>query len=91
MVPESPEADGAAISHEAREFWRTRWEGRTLMVVGMQDPVLGWPVMRELQGQIRQCPTPVQLEQAGHFVPEHGGDVALAALRHFAPDNRQQP
>lgn len=91
MVPETGDADGAAISRQAQEFWRTQWQGRSLMVVGLQDPVLGWPVMRELQAQIRDCPAPLQLAQAGHFVPEHGEDVAQTALRHFAPDNRRQP
>lgn len=91
MVPETGDADGAAISRQAQEFWRTQWQGRSLMVAGLQDPVLGWPVMRELQAQIRNCPEPLQLAQAGHFVPEHGEDVARTALRHFAPDNRRQP
>ena len=90
MVPETADAEGAAISRQAREFWRAQWQGRSLMVVGMQDPVLGWPVMNELHAHIRNCPAPISLEQAGHFVPEHGAQVALAALRHFAPDNRQQ-
>lgn len=83
MVPETPQADGAAISRQAREFWRHEWQGRSLMAVGLQDPVLGWPVMRELQGLIRNCPEPMRLEQGGHFVPEQGEAIAQAALRHF--------
>lgn len=85
MVPEAPDADGAAVSCQAREFWRTQWQGRSLMVVGMQDPVLGWPVMNELHAHIRNCPAPLRMEQAGHFVQEHGEEVAQAALRYLAP------
>jgi tRNA(adenine34) deaminase len=85
MVPEFADSDGAALSRQAREFWRTRWEGQTLMAIGMQDPVLGVPVMRGLQQMIRGCPEPLLLEQAGHFVPEHGEPIAQAATRHFEP------
>lgn len=85
MVPETPAADGAAISREALEFWQRQWQGRSLMAVGMQDPVLGWPVMRALQAQIRNCPEPLRIEQGGHFVPEQGQAIAQAAVRHFAP------
>lgn len=85
MVPETADADGAAISRQAREFWAMRWQGLSLMVVGMQDPVLGWPVMSELHRHIRNCPAPIQLEQAGHFAQEQGEEIAQVALRHLAP------
>ncbi len=81
MVPEFEESDGAAISREARSFWRERWQGRTLMAVGAQDPVLGLPVMQQLQAMIRGCPEAVVLPQAGHFVQEHGESIARQAVR----------
>ena len=84
MVPELPEDEGASLSREALRFWRERWEGKTLMVVGAQDPVLGEPVMRTLASHIRGCPDPWVLRQAGHFVQEHGEPVAKAALQHFS-------
>jgi len=84
MVPDNPDADGAAISRQARSFWQNDWTGRTLMVVGAQDPVLGPPVMRELQALIRGCGEPVVLPQAGHFVQEHGESVARQALAFFS-------
>ncbi len=83
MVPESPEADGAAVSRAAREFWRERWNGQTLMAVGAQDPALGPPVMQGLRQLIRNCPEPMVLEQAGHFVQEHGEQVAERAVDFF--------
>lgn len=85
MVPDSADADGAAVSREARDFWRERWSGQTLMAVGVQDPVLGLPVMQGLQRLIRNCPPPLVLEQAGHFVQEHGEAVAQAAVGYFVP------
>ncbi|MCZ8294915.1 MAG: tRNA adenosine(34) deaminase TadA [Hylemonella sp.] len=85
MVPEAEDADGAAISRHARAFWQNDWQGRSLMAVGMQDPVLGWPVMQKLQQSIRGCPEPIRVEQGGHFVQEQGEAIAQAALRHFPP------
>ena len=83
MVPESSDSDGAAISREARDFWRTRWAGKTFMAVGEQDPVLGPPVMEALRQMVRGCPPPLRLAQAGHFVQEHGEPIAQAAVRAF--------
>lgn len=84
LVPETDEADGAALSRQAREFWRHDWTGRSLMAIGAQDPVLGLPSMRALHTLIRGCPAPLLLTQAGHFVPEQGAAVAQAAVHHFA-------
>jgi tRNA(adenine34) deaminase len=85
MVPEHADDDGAAIGRQARDFWSARWQGQSLMAIGQQDPVLGEPVMRALRASIRNCPEPLLLPQAGHFVQEHGEAIALAAVRHFAP------
>lgn len=84
MVPETPDADGAALSRQARAFWQNEWQGRSLMAVGMQDPVLGWPVMQELQALIRGCPEPLRIENGGHFVQEQGEAIARAAVTHFS-------
>ena len=83
MLPASEDADGAAISRDARDFWGERWNGQTLMAIGAQDPVFGEPVMRALQTQIRGCGDPMVLPQAGHFVPEHGEQVARRAMQFF--------
>ena len=82
-VPDGADADGAAISRQAVAFWQQRWQGDSLMAVGMQDPVLGLPTMQALQQQIRGCPAPLQVAEGGHFVPEWGGPIAQAALLHF--------
>jgi tRNA(adenine34) deaminase len=85
LVPEFETSEGAAISREARVFWRERWQGRTLMAVGAQDPVLGLPVMRGLQALIKGCPEPMVLPHAGHFVPEQGEAIARSAVNFFRP------
>ncbi|MEO6018370.1 MAG: tRNA adenosine(34) deaminase TadA [Polaromonas sp.] len=85
MVPEFEGSDGAAISREARQFWGESWTGRTLMAIGLQDPVLGEPAMRALQATIRGCGEPLLLPHAGHFVQEHGEQVARQATDFFQP------
>jgi hypothetical protein len=42
--------------------------------------VLGEPVMARLRESIRDCPPPMLLPDAGHFVPEWGEAVARRAL-----------
>jgi pimeloyl-ACP methyl ester carboxylesterase len=83
LVPDGDDAPGAAISRHAREFWRSEWSGESFMAIGMQDPVLGEAPMRALQRDIRGCPPPMEVAEAGHFVQEWGAPIARAALRHF--------
>lgn len=84
MVPDHADAPGAAIARRAEAFWAYEWQGRSLLAVGAQDPVLGPEVMAQLQARIRHCPPLLRLEHAGHFVQEHGELVAKAALKAFA-------
>ena len=83
MVPSAPDADGAAVSRQARDFWQHQWAGQTMMAVGAQDPVLGLSVMKQLQATIHGCGEPMVLEQGGHFVQEHGQAIAQQAVQHF--------
>ncbi len=83
MVPDKPDMDGAALSRQAREFWRHTWSGSTFMAIGMQDKVLGPPAMQALRKQIRGCPEPLEIAEAGHFVQEWGAEVAAGALAAF--------
>jgi pimeloyl-ACP methyl ester carboxylesterase len=83
LVPDGPQAPGAALAREARSFWRERWQGQSFMAVGARDPVLGPEVMAALRADIRGCPPPLVLPEAGHFVQEWGAPVARAALAHF--------
>ncbi len=79
LVPIEDTAPGVAISREAVKWWATQWEGPTFMAVGVNDPVIGPPVMALMQSIIRGCPEPMMVD-AGHFVQERGAEVARAAL-----------
>ena len=80
LVPDRPDAPGAALSRQAREFWRERWTGKSLMAIGMKDPVLGPPVMRALHAIIRNCPPPLEIAEGGHFLQEWGEEIARKAV-----------
>ena len=72
-----------AISREAARWWKTQWTGPSFMAVGLRDPVLGPPVMKALRETIRACPAPLEIPEGGHFVQEHGEQIARAALASF--------
>lgn len=69
MVMDGPEAEGAALSRQALQFWRQQWQGRTAMAIGAADPVLGPPVMQAL-AKVLGCQQPLQLAEGGHFLQE---------------------
>jgi haloalkane dehalogenase/tRNA(adenine34) deaminase len=79
LVPDRPDAPGATLSRQARDFWRNAWSGRSLMAIGMKDPVLGPPVMRALHANIRNCPQPLEIADGGHFLQEWGDGIARIA------------
>ena len=79
LVPDRSDSPGAALSRQARDFWRTAWTGKSLMSIGMKDPVLGPPVMRALHATIRNCPQPLEVAEGGHFLQEWGEGIARIA------------
>ena len=83
LVPDRPDAPGAAISRRARDWWRSAWQGETFMAIGAKDPVLGPPVMHALRSIIRGCPEPWIHPEGGHFLQEWGGEVAGEVLRRW--------
>ena len=84
MVPELPNADGVSASREAAVFWRERWQGRSMMAIGAQDPVFTPAAMERLRQRIRGCPPPLMIADGGHFVQEHGAQIAVEALRQIS-------
>ncbi|HTO69727.1 MAG TPA: haloalkane dehalogenase [Myxococcota bacterium] len=80
LVPIAPAMEGVADGRSARAFLRERWTGRSFMAIGAADPVLGPPVMNALRAEIRNCPEPLVVPEAGHFVQEWGEPIARAAL-----------
>jgi haloalkane dehalogenase len=83
LVPDRPDAPGAQISREARQWWQSAWKGESFMAIGARDPVLGPPVMQALRTIIRNCPEPYLHAEGGHFLQEWGGDVAREALQRW--------
>ena len=84
LVPDRPDAEGAALSRRAREFWSRDWAGKSFMAIGMKDPVLGAPAMRALHATIRNCPPPLELAEAGHFTQEDGVIIVEQAMASFS-------
>jgi len=84
LVPDRPDAPGAALSRRARAWWTNDWRSQSFMAIGAADPVLGEPAMLQLKTIIRGCPAPMVLKEAGHFVQEWGEGIANAALASFA-------
>ncbi len=74
---------GIQISRKAAEFWSAEWSGDTFMAVGMKDEMLGPPVMAHMQQMIKGCPPPLEIDDAGHFVQEHGTLIAKQAVAAF--------
>jgi len=83
ILPDNVDAPGADISHQAADFLSNKWEGETFMAIGMQDPVLGPPIMERIRKTIRNCSEPFPVEEASHFVQEWGEIVAKKALEYF--------
>jgi haloalkane dehalogenase len=84
LVPDNPDADGAAISRAARSWWQRDWKGKSFMAIGATDPVLGPPVMHALRKAIRGCPDPYVHPTAGHFLQEWGDEIAPRAVAALA-------
>ena len=83
IMPDNVDAPGADISRHAVDFLSNKWEGETFMAIGMQDPILGPPIMERVRKVIRDCSEPFPVEDAGHFVQEWGELVARKALQYF--------
>jgi pimeloyl-ACP methyl ester carboxylesterase len=82
LVMTRPDMPGVETSRAAASFW-AGWDGPSFMAVGARDPVLGPAIMDRLRAGINGCAAPLVLDEAGHFVQEHGDVVARAALAAF--------
>ena len=78
-----PDMEGVDISQTSRAYLKTGWSGESFLAIGMQDPVLGPNIMEDLRANINGCPEPMRLQEAGHFVPEWGKEIAETALLHW--------
>jgi haloalkane dehalogenase len=83
LVPVEPDMEGVDVSIEASKFWSGTWAGKSLMAIGMADPVLGPPAMMSLHRLIKDYPPPMEIADGGHFLQEWGEPIARAALQSF--------
>ena len=83
LVPVEPEMPGVQHGKRARAFWSNDWSGQSFMAIGMRDGVLGEAPMEALRAIIKNCPEPMKVQEAGHFVQEYGEGIAVSALAHF--------
>jgi len=84
LVPENFNDAGAELGRKAREWFTNEWSGKTFMIIGAQDPVVGVVPMQYVKKHIRHCPEPLILEKAGHFVQEYSEDFIDQAIAHFS-------
>ena len=82
LVPDRPDAPGAELSQRALLWWRKEWNGPSFVAIGMQDPIFNVQAMESLRKLVK-APEPLQIADAGHFVPEWGDEIARAALASF--------
>lgn len=75
--------EGLETSLAARRWLAESWQGESFMAIGMQDVVITPQRMEALRQIIRGCGPALEVQEAGHYVPEWGAPVALAGLRHF--------
>ena len=78
-----PDDKCVEISREAAAFWMNHWKGDSFMAIGMKDEMLGPVVMNHMHQLIPNCPAPLEIPEAGHFVQEYGELVANSAIEAF--------
>lgn len=83
LLPTDRNSPGADIGRAARDWFRDQWAGESFMAVGGADMVITSKAMERLRANIRGCPAPLIIPEAGHFVQEWGDQVVAAALAHF--------
>jgi haloalkane dehalogenase len=83
LVPTGVDSPGSEYGRMGRDWFRDRWTGQSFMAIGAADPVITPAAMHALRTNIRGCPEPMIIEEAGHFVQEWGAPVAHAALAAF--------
>jgi haloalkane dehalogenase len=84
LVPTSTQSPGSHFGRAGRDWFSSQWSGRSFMAIGASDPVITPAAMEKLRNSIRNCPQPMVIPEAGHFVQEWGEPVARAALAAFA-------
>lgn len=93
LVMVEPDMEGVEESKRSVDFYRRSEQFAAqdiVMAVGMQDPVLGPPVMKSLAQVWRNGCLWTEIQGAGHFVQEWGDEVAKRALVAFENNGTAQ-
>jgi len=93
LVPIREDMEGVGVSKEALRMYRTSDIFRDVdifMACGMKDPVLGPPVMERLAKVWKHGCYYAEIKDAGHFVQEHGEEVARLAIEVFEKDGKAE-
>ena len=83
LMMDKPNSIGLDDMRKAKEFLANSWKGDSFMAIGAKDPVIDISLMTNLSLSIKNCPKPMILKNAGHFVQEKGEIVANAALNYW--------
>lgn len=67
------------------EFWREKWDGKSLFISGGADALVDHHAANRLRLQVRQAGDVVVIPDLGHFISRHGANVALRAVEYFSP------
>lgn len=86
LVMTDPNMEGVDISKQSLEMYKTSDHFKAndiFMAIGMKDPVLGPPVMRNMAKMWKNGCFWTEVAEGGHFVQEWGADVAKKAIEAF--------
>ncbi len=90
IFPTAPDDPGADLGQTAEAWWRDEYDGFSMLLAGMRDPILPPDSMRGLADRIRGLEAPVAVGNAGHFVPEWGPEFASDVVAEAAALRRRQ-
>ncbi len=90
ILPAAPKAPGAELAQAAERWWREHYDGFSILLAGMRDPILPPDTMRTLAAGIRGMEAPVAVGNAGHFVPEWGTEFAADVVAEASAFRQRQ-
>lgn len=82
FIPDTIDAPGAELGRISEKFWANDWQGKSFVAIGTQDQILSEPT-KKIAGLIRNCPEPLMINDAGHFLFEQGDKILETALAHI--------
>ncbi|QIL80590.1 tRNA adenosine(34) deaminase TadA [Diaphorobacter sp. HDW4A] len=80
LSPQDPE-----WTREVQAFWCEQWSGKSLVISGGADLLIDRQAAERLRLNLRGAGDVVVIPELGHFISQHGADVALHAVEYFSP------